>query len=304
MAAPTAAAVRAFERVAGRAAADVAELPGPVLEALGPVVDEAMAAVAKGLEAWLLTVEDPSARYTAREYKTTLRFLRPAFAGINRMAASIATELVESAAASADLATQHLDQQLAAIGAARDAGPTAVGEAAQRALAKQHRANAAASMAGLVDDIRGVLAAGVVAKETIEQLVARLEALDPGARTESLAAGGWLSRIAAAIGRIARGIAARASAWVDRVVTTEVVDGYDQQFNDALRDAARAIPDLQRRWDASQDSATCPICSALHRQVRPLDEAFEAGDGSNRFDGPPAHPSCRCVVTVFRPGWS
>jgi hypothetical protein len=63
---------------------------------------------------------------------------------------------------------------------------------------------------------------------------------------------------------------------VGRVVTTETTDAYAQSFGDALDAAAEVIPDLKRRWDASNDA--CPICRSMHGQIRALDEPFESTD--------------------------
>ena len=47
-----------------------------------------------------------------------------------------------------------------------------------------------------------------------------------------------------------------------------------------------------REWLTSVDERVCPICGPLHGQVKPWGEQFESRGGS--FDGPPAHPRCRC----------
>jgi hypothetical protein len=152
VATPTAADRRAFERVAGAAAGDVAALPGPVLAALQPALDAAHAEIAKGIGAYLATIDDPSVRYTAREYKTTLRFLKPAFATIAGMAKAIASG-ADRFGRGRPRSRGTSTEQLAATG--HDAMPALkVSPAVARALAKQHRANAAASMAGLSDEIR------------------------------------------------------------------------------------------------------------------------------------------------------
>jgi len=46
-----------------------------------------------------------------------------------------------------------------------------------------------------------------------------------------------------------------------------------------------------KEWDATFDSATCPTCSGLDGEQRPLNESFSGG-----FEHPPAHANCRCAV--------
>jgi hypothetical protein len=306
---PSSADRHAFAQVTQAAADGVAALPDPIVATLADPLDAIGADVSKGIAAYLATVTDPSARYTGQEYKSTLRYLKPAFALIAKLASQIAAALTEAAPGVIDLATQHLDDQIGVVAANSD-HTASVSPAVQKSLAKQYRTNAATSMAGLADEIRATLAAGVVNRETIEQLVARLSAGD------QLGVADWARSIAGHAVRIARGIHSRASAWVDRVVGTEVVDSYGQAFNDALEQAARAIPDIKRRWDARMDA--CPVCTALDRQVRAVGEQFDASDtgtetlrsasaeaaAAGKYDAPPAHPNCRCFLTVFRPGWS
>ncbi len=316
MAPPSAAGRHAYKRVTKAAAGDVAGLADPVSATLADPLDAVRAAVSEGIAAYLATVTDPTTRYTAREYKSTLRFLKPAFALIAKLAPTITTALVDGSSTAADLATTHLDDQLEVI--APDSGhDAAVSPSVAKSLAKQFRTNSATSMAGLADDLRAMLAASVVAKESIEQLVSRLEGLDPGPVNEQLALSDWARSIAGHVTRIARGIHARATAWVDRVVTTETTDAYAQSFSDALDAATQTIPNLKRRWDARLDSKVCPTCAKLDGQVRAVDVMFDTDDAgtetlrratvaqraSGKFDAPPAHPNCKCFLTVFRSGF-
>jgi hypothetical protein len=49
-----------------------------------------------------------------------------------------------------------------------------------------------------------------------------------------------------------------------------------------------------KEWNTANDEivARCPICWPLHGVVIPIGEEFDGG-----FDGPPAHPRCRCWIT-------
>ncbi len=46
-------------------------------------------------------------------------------------------------------------------------------------------------------------------------------------------------------------------------------------------------------WTGIQDEKTCPTCTHLIGEIRPLTEPF-----SNGKNTPPAHPNCRCTVEV------
>jgi hypothetical protein len=47
-------------------------------------------------------------------------------------------------------------------------------------------------------------------------------------------------------------------------------------------------------WIVTPDEVLCPICEGLDGQTAPIDGQFES-DGDT-YDGPPAHPRCRCTV--------
>ena len=48
-----------------------------------------------------------------------------------------------------------------------------------------------------------------------------------------------------------------------------------------------------KRWNTGVDELVCPICRPLHRMTVPMNEHFPGG-----YDGPPAHPRCRCFLTA------
>jgi SPP1 gp7 family putative phage head morphogenesis protein len=51
-------------------------------------------------------------------------------------------------------------------------------------------------------------------------------------------------------------------------------------------------------WSAADDEVTCPICGDLDGTAVSAGQMFPGG-----YDGPPAHPSCRCVLIVEE-GWT
>jgi hypothetical protein len=52
-----------------------------------------------------------------------------------------------------------------------------------------------------------------------------------------------------------------------------------------------------RVWSAASDQRVCPICEALDEQAVDFEDAFTTLDGDELMS-PPAHPSCRCSVSL------
>jgi hypothetical protein len=66
------------------------------------------------------------------------------------------------------------------------------------------------------------------------------------------------------------------------------------------------------RWDASYDRRRCPICASLDGTLIPTKRGekfmakWEGAKGKNfsaKYQQPPAHPNCRCVLTPWREEW-
>ena len=97
---------------------------------------------------------------------------------------------------------------------------------------------------------------------------------------------------------------------VRRIVQTESFGAYNAQRAEAMatllsrgdtdsyavkidasqaRDAGDWIPGIVKVWSALLDRRTCPVCSAIDGQIRPLGMPFST-------DLPPAHAGCRCVA--------
>lgn len=49
-----------------------------------------------------------------------------------------------------------------------------------------------------------------------------------------------------------------------------------------------------KKWVTAWDERTCPVCAPLHNVTVKLGEEFPGG-----FDGPPAHPNCRCALSII-----
>lgn len=60
--------------------------------------------------------------------------------------------------------------------------------------------------------------------------------------------------------------------------------------------------DEKKTWIVADDQVLCPLCESLADQTVPMDENFEAPDSGEQFDGPPAHPRCRCTTGLVAGG--
>ena len=77
------------------------------------------------------------------------------------------------------------------------------------------------------------------------------------------------------------------TAWqARRIAQTETIRAYSQGSLQLYKEGN--IP--KKQWLDGQAGA-CPECEALDNQVVGINESFAGG-----YDGPPAHPGCRCAV--------
>jgi SPP1 gp7 family putative phage head morphogenesis protein len=72
------------------------------------------------------------------------------------------------------------------------------------------------------------------------------------------------------------------------IASTEVTRAFAQGNLSAWRESGFTEG---KEWNTSQDELVCPICGPLDGEVVALDATFPGG-----FDGPPAHPRCRCSI--------
>ena len=80
------------------------------------------------------------------------------------------------------------------------------------------------------------------------------------------------------------------------IARTEIMravhEGQRQSWKDAA-DRGDLSARVRRRWITAHDEATCPICLPLDKKRATLDGEYPGG-----FDGPPAHPACRCTEQI------
>lgn len=78
------------------------------------------------------------------------------------------------------------------------------------------------------------------------------------------------------------------------IARTETIKASNEGQNQLWKQASQQglLPrNAKRVWLAAGDERTCPICSELDGKTAPLNGSFEG-----KFDGPPAHPACRCTT--------
>jgi hypothetical protein len=78
------------------------------------------------------------------------------------------------------------------------------------------------------------------------------------------------------------------------IATTEITRAYATGQAAAGESLKEQFPDVRvvKTWYTNVDDRVCPICGPLHLVSVDMDEEFD-----NEFDGPPAHPGCRCSIT-------
>jgi SPP1 gp7 family putative phage head morphogenesis protein len=82
------------------------------------------------------------------------------------------------------------------------------------------------------------------------------------------------------------------STWRARLIAqTETIRAYSEGALQVYREAGIE----KKRWLDGQINA-CPICLNLDNQERRTDESFRDTVVNGSYDGPPAHPGCRCAV--------
>jgi SPP1 gp7 family putative phage head morphogenesis protein len=113
--------------------------------------------------------------------------------------------------------------------------------------------------------LKDELAEWAMSQETYDQLVQRLTGVLNDAKRADL---------------IASTEATRAYAQGNRIMWQKTQDEYGVT--------------IQRQWLTAADELVCPICGALAGAVADLDGSFAANGAE--YDGPPAHPRCRCDV--------
>jgi len=77
-------------------------------------------------------------------------------------------------------------------------------------------------------------------------------------------------------------------------------DGQDAAWRGA-RAQGLLDANAQKEWIAADDERLCPTCGALNGEKTAWDGAFALPGELTTISHPPAHPRCRCSVTLVFP---
>ena len=295
--------LRRVETELAQTSAEVARLPESVLRTLAPVLAQAQQETTQGLRTWLRDAKGAE-RYTAQQHRTLLAHLERAFTTLGAANPTLLLAFQQSGTAAGRLAGAHLVQEIARYSSRFDGRELRVPlrlatllAMGSRALVPRYRTSAARYADQVQRDLRRELAVGVLRRESIDQLTARLASI--GGPRGLVAVRGVAGEPGAVVEHIGEGLFKRYRYWGERLARTELQHAYNVQVDAGLQLAAPEVPGLLKRWDASSDLRICPRCAELHGAVRRLDEPF-APD----LDTAPLHPNCRCRVGAWRASWS
>lgn len=86
----------------------------------------------------------------------------------------------------------------------------------------------------------------------------------------------------------------------EHIARTEVIraerEGTQESWRQAADEGLLDVRAVGQEWIASTDGRECEECLELDGQKRRFGEQFQVG--GETFDGPPAHPSCRCALGI------
>lgn len=280
----------------------VAQLPGPALRALAPVLAQAQRETAQALRDWLSRTKGEE-RYTPVMHRAVLAHLEQALHTVATLDPTLREALTKAGVDAGRLAAGDAAREFDRFSQLFDREPTRlpvnvirIVATGQRELIPRFRTSAARYAGDVGVDIRRELAVGLARRESVSAMIDRLVRV--GGPKGLVALRGIVGEPGAVTEHIAEGLFARYRYWGERVARTETQRAYNVQIDETLREAREHIPDLMRRWDASADLRICEVCAALHGAVTTIDGAFPGG-----YTEAPAHPNCRCRVGAWRRSW-
>lgn len=132
-------------------------------------------------------------------------------------------------------------------------------------------------------DIRIQLGVGVVRKETIQQMAARIapkiaKTVPPG-------------------NAVGKALTQKYNYWAERIVRTELNRQYNVEQIDVVKELKQNDPQIKMMWQAIIDGKTCSICGGLNMYVADIGQSF------NGYDAPPLHPNCHCSIIPYKDDW-
>lgn len=230
--------------------------------------------------------------FTAQQYRVALVQTED---GLRHLEREMNKRLDESVPRTARLASKHLRQQVEAFGkefrgsirpfASKQA---LVIEMGRSLLLPQFEQSVERYGLELIKGMQQRLALGMLSNESVDNIRRRLfkEFLQPLQTVE-----------------LAGAQVPVTAYWAERIVRTELQQAYSTVTQFELQQAAEEEPKLQKRWSATMEKRTCPLCRRLDGQVRPINGYFRL-PGGRLISGPTAHPNCMCVIQAWMPAWN
>jgi hypothetical protein len=287
---------------------DVAALPEAHVRQLVPIMAEARRELAADLARWLRKHPDGAERFTGQRYAEALLQLDTALEVIRtKLPGEMLDLLGEQGDAAAALALKNLKAQVIThanhFGGEQRALPARTAALVERGTAllmPRYQQTLVRYGAEGVEAIKRQLAVGMMRGETFEEMKRRL-VKNAGA---TLAAGWSAKQVADSM---ARGFMSPLHSRAERIVRTEGINTYNALADQGIDDLEADDPGWLKKWDASADSRTCPVCSGLDGAIVIPGGGFvappDAQGIARTHRHPPAHPSCRCAVVAWRREW-
>jgi hypothetical protein len=296
--------IEALERLVHESVGRVDAIAPDALRALMPALQQARDELRKDLQSWLDNAPDGSERFTAYQRAQALRALEATFERIEQLQPAMAGALRMGRIETGALAVSNLSNEVTRLHSIFGGGAlvmpqidtAAIIADGKRLLWKRHENSAKRYAGDLGTDIKHRLAVSLAKGDTFNQAVLRLRGSAPfkamiSANDPSAASHG-----------VADAMFSRWRHWADRLVRTENMHAYNVQHDASIEhvNANRGEDEEEylRRWDATADKVTCPLCRELDRTLATIGGEFKGG-----IKSPPRHPYCRCVVLAWLARW-
>jgi hypothetical protein len=196
-------------------------------------------------------------------------------------------QYADGAETAANMAVDHIGEELDRLSVAFDAKPLDVAIDAQAVLA---------------DPAQALLAnhfESSVKRYGLDVLNGVRQKLFIGMRT-----GDSLSTVANAVAGTQGPFGVVGKSNAERLVRTEISQAYGAANHKSQVEAAKQVPDLKKVW-IHVSSFICTICIGLNGTERPLDGTWtiKQGKRTKEVSHAPAHPRCTCRTVTMKSSW-
>lgn len=248
---------------------ELMRLPRKYVIALGPVLGEVRQELIKGLN--VLKKYDKESTFTAQHKRNVLANLDAALESVKKVEPVLFSVLNTGKSSAHKLANGDVLNDLAKFSRLYGAELKPINlELAGIVITGSGRI-ARKYASSVTADIRHQLTKGVIHGESFAQMTKRLTGDKLGSKY---------------------------AYWAERIVRTEIIDAYNMQAQDSIKQIYKTDDRIRQIWNASLDRRTCYMCETLDGEVRSLGENFTGG-----IEAPPAHPNCRCILSAWREDW-